>query len=74
MSLLVGPHRVVLPILIPRGVALTRLIIGVDVHVTEMVTSVSRLTVHVNVYGDVLVVNTDVYPRLMVVRSGCLFG
>ena len=46
MSLLVRPHRVVLPILLPGGILLTRLVIGVGVHVTQVVAGADRCTVH----------------------------
>ena len=68
MSLLVQPHRMVLLILMPGGVLLIRLVNGVGVHVSQVVTSLDRLTVHVDVYGDILVVRTTVYPTLMVVH------
>ena len=70
-SLLVRPHRTVLPILMPGGFLLTRLVIGVGVHVTQVVASLDRLTVHMDVYVDILVVKITVYPTLMVYVCPC---
>ena len=55
------------PILKPGGVLLTRLVIGVGVHVTQVVAGLNRLTVHMDVYADILVVNTTLYLTLMVI-------
>ena len=68
MSLLVRPHRTVLPFLMPGGCPLTRLVVGVGVHVTEVVAGLDRLTVHMDVYAHVLVVKITVYPTLLVVH------
>ena len=58
----------VLAILVPEGVLLTRLVVDVGVYVTEMVTGPDRLTLHVTVYANVLRFGTLVYPTLLVVR------
>ena len=68
MSLLVRPHRTVLPILMPGGCPNTRLVIGVGVHVTEVVAGLNRLIVHMDVYAHVLAVKITVYPTLLVVH------
>ena len=62
------PRRVAFPVIFPEGVLLSRLVVGAGVEVTEVITNVERLIVHAEVYGNVLVVNTDVYPTLIVVR------
>ena len=68
MSLLVRPNRVVLPILIPGGIPLTRLTVGVGVYVTQVVVGTHRCTLHMDIYADVLVARITVYPMLMVVH------
>ena len=60
MSLLVRPHMVALPFLMPAGVLLTRLVVGARVMVT-VVTGVDRVIVHMHTYSDVLVVNTTLH-------------
>ena len=57
------PHRAVLPILMHDG-----MVVGTGVHITEVVSSGNRLTIHVNVYASVLVVRTMRYPTLLVVH------
>ena len=52
------PHRAVLPILMPDGILLTRLVVDEGVHVTQVVAGGGRFTVHVDVYANVLVVMT----------------
>ena len=52
----------------PGGILLTRLVIGVGVHVTQVVAGADRCTMHMDVYADVLVVMITMYPTLMVVR------
>ena len=49
MSLLVQPHRMVLPILMPGGILLTRLVIGVGVHVTQVVAGLDNTPVYIQV-------------------------
>ena len=69
MSLLVHPNQVVLPIRMREGVPLFRLVVGDGVRVTESVTGLGRVTLHLLVYSDVLVVNTTIYhTSLMVVQ------
>ena len=63
LSIMSRPHRAVLPVLIQDGALLTSLIVGPGIHIAEVV-SATRLTVHMDIYGSVLVV----YPILMVVR------
>ena len=65
MRLLVHPNRVALPVLLSEGILLTRLVIGRGVHVTEVITSIERLIVHVDVYSDILFVDTTVYQTLI---------
>ena len=62
------PHRAVLPVLIQDGVLITRLIVGPGIQIAEMVFGATRLTIHLNIYGSVLVVTITNYPILMVVR------
>ena len=76
-SLLVHPNRAVLAVLIPGGIEVTRLVVGMGVHVTQVVTGLTRLTVHADVYGDVLVVRQTFYPTfidggIFVRVSGCV--
>ena len=66
MSLLVRSHVVALTFWLPAGVPLTWLVVGTWVLVTEVVTRVERLVIHMRVYSDKLVVDTTVYPILMV--------
>ena len=66
-SLLVHPNRVVLEILMPGGIRIMRLVVAVGVHMTEVVTGITRLTVYAEVYSDVLAVRRTSYPTLMVV-------
>ena len=68
MSLLVRPNRVVLAILMSADIVMTRLVVGVGLRVTQMMAGVGRLTMHVDVYGDVLSVRRTVYPILLVVH------
>ena len=67
------PNRAVLAILMPGGINVTRLVVGVGVHVTQVVTGLTRLTVHADVYGDVLAVRHTLYPTLMVVYLSHLY-
>lgn len=66
--LLVHPHVVVLPINLIEGVVMFRLVVGDGVRVTETVGGLGRITLHLLVYADVLVIDTTVYPSLMVVQ------
>ena len=69
MSLLVRPHAVVVPVRMVEGVRLFRLVVGEGVRVTETVTGLGRMTLHLSVYADVLLVDTTIYhTSLMVVR------
>ena len=68
MRLLVRPHSVVLPVRLPEKVVLTRLVMNCGVKVTEVVTRIDFLTIHMQVYADVLKVDLTIYPTLMVVR------
>ena len=52
--MLVQPHRVVLPLRMPKGALLTRLIIERGVNVTEVVTGMSRLTIYASIIISVL--------------------
>ena len=61
--LLVHPHQVVFP----KGVQLTRLVVGMGVRVTKIVTGINQTTIHADVYGDVLAVGATIYPTLLVV-------
>ena len=45
-----------------------RLVVGDGVRVTETVGGLGRITLHLLVYADVLVIDTTVYPSLMVVQ------
>ena len=47
------PHRAVLPVLIQDGVLLTRLVVDPSIHITEVVSSVERLTLHMDIYSSV---------------------
>ena len=67
MRLLVRPYTVALPVCVPECVILTRLIMGGGVRVTEVVTGVDRLTIHLQMYADILRVDITAYPILMVV-------
>lgn len=68
LNLLVRPQQVVIPVLV-RGVRITRLLVDPGVNVIELVTGRERLTIHVQVYGDVLRIDTTAYPpSLLVVR------
>ena len=68
MSLLVRPHRVDLVILTSLDIVITRLVVGVGLRMTQVVAGVGRLTVHVDVHGDVLSVRRTTYPILLVVH------
>ena len=52
-----------LPVRVPddEQVMMTRLIMGCGVRVTELVTGVDRLTIHLHVYADILRVDVTVY-------------
>ena len=62
------PHRVVLLVFFLNEVLLVRLVVNKGVRVTEFVTGMGRSIIHAEVYGDVLVVATTIYPTLMVVQ------
>ena len=66
--LLVRPYIVALPVHIPNQVMMTRLIMGYGMRVTELVTGVDQLTIHLHVYADILHVDVTVYPILMVIH------
>lgn len=68
MRLLVQPHCVVLPVRLPERVVITRLVMNCGVKVTEVVTGIDFLTIHLQVYADMLKVDLTIYPTLMVVR------
>ena len=68
MSLLVRPSTVELSVAVPKGVAVTRLVVSQGVHLREAVTGLSRVLVKLNVYGDVLLLSKLVYPTLVVLR------
>ena len=68
MRLLGRPHCVVLPVRLPERVVLTRLVIFYGVQVTEVVTGVDFLTIHMRVFADTLKVDLTIYPTLLVVR------
>ena len=68
MSLSVRPSRAVLPILMSDGILLVRLVVCAGVHVTQVVSGANRCSVHMDVYADVLVVSTTMYPTVMVIR------
>ena len=68
MSLLVRPTRVMLAVLMSAGIVVSRVVAGVGVRVTQVVVSSGRLTVYVDVYGDVLAVKEIKYPVLLVVH------
>ena len=67
MSLLVRPKRVVLAFLMSSDIVMTRLVVSEGIRVTQVVAGVGRLTVHMDLYGDVLSVRRTVYPILLVV-------
>ena len=67
LSIMSRPHRAVLPVLIQDGVLLTRLVVGPSIHIAEVVSGATRLTVHMDIYGSVLMVTITNYPILMVV-------
>ena len=62
------PHRAVLPLLLRDGVLITRLIVGPEIQIIEVVSSATRLTVIMNISGRILVVRITNYPILMVVH------
>ena len=66
--LLVHPHQVVCPVIFPDGVLLLRLVVGDGVRVTQFVNRMGHCTIHVDVYGDTLLIGTTIYPSLMVVQ------
>ena len=68
LSIMSEPHRAVLPVLMRDGVLITRLIVGPGIQIVEVVSGATRLTVHMNIYGHILVVRITNYPILMVVR------
>ena len=68
LSIMSQPHRAVLSVLIRDGVLLTRLVVGPGIHITEAVSGAEQLTVHMDIYGSVLVVTIIDYLTLMVVR------
>ena len=47
---------------------MTRLVVSEGIRVTQVVAGVGRLTVHMDLYGDVLSVRRTVYPILLVVH------
>ena len=67
-SIMSEPHRAVLPFLLRDGVLITRLIVGPGIQIVEVVSSATSLTVHMNIYGRILMVRITNYPILMVVR------
>ena len=68
MSLLVRPKRVVLVFLMSSDIVMTRLVVSEGIRVTEVVAGVGRLTVHMDLYADVLSVRRTIYPILLVVH------
>ena len=68
LSIMSEPHRAVLPVLMRDGVLITRLIVGPGIQIVEVVSGATRLTVHKNIYGCILVVRITNYPILLVVR------
>ena len=67
MSLLVHPNVVVLPIRMIEGVSLFRLVVGEGVQVIETVTGFGRMTLHLLVYSDILMVDTTIYRTSLMV-------
>ena len=69
MSLLVHPNVVVLPIRMIEGVSLFCLVVDEGVRVTETVTGLGWMTLHLLMYSDILIVDTTIYrTSLMVVQ------
>ena len=68
MRLLERPHEVVLSLPLRSGVLITRLQVGIGIWVTEVITRVNHMTIRLNVYSDILVVDRFGYPTLEVVR------
>ena len=68
MSLLTEPHEVVLPVSVPEGIAMTRVLVERGVYLLEVLFGVGRVTLKLNVYGDILLLNKTVYQSLVVLR------
>lgn len=63
-----APYHVELPVLIPGGVSMTRVVVGRGVHVVEVVSGAPPMVMKMNVYSDVLLIDRIVYPSLVVLR------
>ena len=61
----------VLPVRLPERVVLTRLVINCGVKVTEVVTGTDFLTIHLQVYADVLKVDLTIYPTHISLGPPC---
>ena len=73
MSLLVRPYGAVLLVLMPRGILLTRLVVCHRIHVTQVVTSIDRFTIHMDMYADVLAAKIVQYmPKIHIAGHGSL--
>ena len=58
--LLVHPHHVVLPISLPENARLHRLIVDQGVYIDEIIYGMGRVTIHLLVYGNGLIVTQRV--------------
>ena len=54
--------------LMSSDIVMTRLVVSEGIRVTQVVAGVGRLTVHMDLYGDVLSVWRTIYPILLVVH------